>query len=191
MCQPCRLIFFSGFMHRQLAITSLCLYRQADDPNYVLYTDKLEDFATKVITQQWNSRYDDRLELLKLPQLSTRRKRQNLSLCYRIVTGQSIIPPSFFIHHPCSHLRHNHHLPLYRPRVRTTAYQSSFSVSVIPLWNSLHRDLVSSPSCNSSNLAYLLSAYKTFKSSSVLYLSCSPYHFCFVSFLINMLMFYL
>ena len=97
----------------------------------------------------WNSCYDDRLELLKLPRLSTRRKRQKLSLCYRIVTGRSIIPPSFFIHHPCPHLRHNHHLPLYRPRVRTTAHQSSFSASVIPLWNSLHRDLVSSPSCNS------------------------------------------
>ena len=38
-------------------------------PNYVLYTDKLEsvqDFSTKVITQQWNSRYDDQLKLLIL-----------------------------------------------------------------------------------------------------------------------------
>ena len=74
------------------------------DSNYVLYTDKLEsvqDFATKVITQQWNSCYDDQLKLLILPRLSTSRKRQKLSLCYRIVTGQSIIPPSFFIQNYC------------------------------------------------------------------------------------------
>ena len=74
------------------------------DSNYVLYTDKLEsvqDFATKVITQQWNSCYDDQLKLLILARLSTSRKRQKLSLCYRIVTGQSIIPPSFFIQSYC------------------------------------------------------------------------------------------
>ena len=71
------------------------------DPSYVLHTDKLESvqhFATKIITQQWNSRYDDRLKLLKLSRLSTLRKRQKMSLCYRIVTGRSFIPSSFFLY---------------------------------------------------------------------------------------------
>ena len=92
---------------------------------------------------------NDCLRLLNLPRLSTRRTRQKLSLCYRIVTGRSIIPPRFFTPHPCPHLCHNHHLPLYYPSFRTSAHKSSFSVSIVPLWNFLHRDLVSSPSCDS------------------------------------------
>ena len=63
--------------------------------------------------------------LLNLPRLSTRRTRQKLSLCYRIVTGRSIIPPRFFTPH-LSHLRHNHHLPLYYPSFKTFHKSSSF-----------------------------------------------------------------
>ena len=104
------------------------------DPSSALYTDKLEsvqDFATKVITKQWNTPYNDCLRLLNLPRLSTHHMRQKLSLCYRIVTGQSIIPPRFFTPHPCPHLRYNHHLPLYYPSFRTSAHKSSFSVSIV------------------------------------------------------------
>ena len=97
----------------------------------------------------WNTPSNDRQRLLNLPRLSTCRTRQKLSLCYRIVTGRSITPPRFFTPHPCPHLRHNHHLSLYYPSFRTSAHKSSFSVSVVPLWNSLHLDFVSSPSCDS------------------------------------------
>ena len=58
-------------------------------------------------------------------------------------------PPRFFTPHLCLHLRYNHHLLLYYPSFRTSAHKFSFSVSVVPLWNSLRRDLVSSPSCDS------------------------------------------
>ena len=156
-----------GFFYRQFHLADTpCLYQlckslvlptlQLDccssvwDPSSALYTEKFEsvqDFATKVITKQWNTSSNDRLRLLNLPRLSTRRTRQKLSLCYRIVTGRSITPPRFFTPHPCPHLCHNHHLSLYYPSFRTSAHKSSFSVSVVPLWNSLHRDLVSSPSC--------------------------------------------
>ena len=115
------------------------------DPNYTLYIDKLESvqkFATKVILRDWNSCYNDRMKLLYLPLLSIRCKRQKLSLCYRIVTGRSIIPPSLFTPHPCPSLRHAHHMPLYYPRFRTTSHQASFYVSVIPLWNTLITVLV-------------------------------------------------
>ena len=141
-----------GFLYRQFHLTGIpCLYQlykslvlpsldycsSVWDPSSALYTDKLEsvqDFATKVITKQWNTPYNDCLRLLNLPRLSTHHMRQKLSLCYRIVTGQSIIPPRFFTPHPCPHLRYNHHLPLYYPSFRTSAHKSSFSVSVIPLW---------------------------------------------------------
>ena len=122
------------------------------DPNYTLYIDKLESvqkFATKVILRDWNSCYNNRMKLLNLPLLSIWRKRQKLSLRYTIVTGRSIIPPSLFTPHPCPSLRHVHHMPLYYPRFRTTSHQASFYVSVIPLWSTLHRTIVSSPSSNS------------------------------------------
>ena len=89
------------------------------------------------------------MKFLNLPLLSIRRKRQKLSLCYRIVTGRSIIPPSRFTPHPCPSLRHAHHMPLYYPRFRTTSHQLSFYVSVIPIWNTLHRTILSSPSSSS------------------------------------------
>ena len=104
------------------------------DPNYTLYIDKLESvqkFATKVILRDWNSCYNDRMKVLNLPLLSIRRKKQKLSLCYRIVNGRSIIPPSLFTSHPYSSLRHAHHMPLYYPKFRTTSHQASFYVSVI------------------------------------------------------------
>ena len=66
--------------------------------------------------------------------LGTRRNRQKLLLCNHIWRGYSILPPSFFIPHPFPHLRHNHPLPLYHPNCRSTAYLSSFSASVVPLW---------------------------------------------------------
>ena len=145
------------------------------DHNYTLYIDKLESvqkFATKVILRDWNSCCNNRMKLLNLPLLSIRRKRQKLSLCYRTVSVRSIIPPSLFTPHSCPSLRHAHHMPLYYPRFRTTSYQSSFYVSVIPLgalytgplclllalvlyvsviplWNTLHRTIVSSPGSSS------------------------------------------
>ena len=118
------------------------------DPNYTLYVDKLESvqkFATKVILRDWNSCYNYWMKLLNLLLLSIRRKKQKLFLCYRIVTGRSIIPPTLFTPHPCPSLRHAHHIPLYYPRFRTSSHQASFYVSVIPFWKTLHRTIVSSP----------------------------------------------
>ena len=139
-------------LYKSLVLPTLDYYSSAWDPSSALYTYKLgsvQDFATNVITKQWNTPYEDRLRLLNLPCLSTRRTRQKLSLGYRIVTCRSIIPPRFFTPHLCPHLRHNHHLPLYYPSFRTSAHKSSLSVSVVPLWNSLQRDLGLSPSCDS------------------------------------------
>ena len=71
------------------------------------------------------------------------------SLWCRIVRGRFIIPPSFFTPHACPYLHHNHHLPLHYWRLRTSAHKCTFSVSVIPLQNPLHRELAPSSNCNS------------------------------------------
>ena len=116
------------------------------DPHFATHENKLESvqaLAAKIATKQWNSNYNDLLKLLSWPRLSIRRKKQKVSLCHRIISGHSIIPPSFFSPHPSPHLRHNHHMPLSYPKIRTSAHLSSFSVSVIPLWNSLPPSVVS------------------------------------------------
>ena len=61
-----------------------------------------------------NSSYDSLLSHLKWPKLSTRRKRQKLLLCNRILNNFAILPPSLFTPHPSTHLRHNHPFSLYK-----------------------------------------------------------------------------
>ena len=118
--------------------SSLC------DPNYVIHVNKLESvqkLAARFVSGRWNDNYDSLLNRLNWLELSTRRKKQKL-LCNQIVKGYSILPPSFFTPHPFRHLRHNHSLPLYHPPCCSTAHPSSFSVSVVPLWNHLPIDIV-------------------------------------------------
>ena len=77
---------------------------------------------------------------LQWPTLTVRRRKQKVVLCYRILNNCSIIPPTFFTPHPSPQLRHNHSIPLYYPSVCTTSHHSSFSVSVVPIWNCLPSD---------------------------------------------------
>ena len=110
------------------------------DPYQTTYINMIEGvqkFTARLATKQWNTSY--LLVQLGWPLLSTRRKQQKLFLCHHILSGYSIIPPSSFTPHPSPTLRHSHHLPLYRPVTRSTAYSASFFPSV-PLWNNLPRD---------------------------------------------------
>ena len=96
---------------------------------------------------QRSSIYNFLLSHLNWPEPSTRRKRQKLLLlCNCILRGYSILPPSFFTPHPFLHLRHNHSPALYYPTCRLTTHLSSFSASVVPLWNCLPMDVVCTPS---------------------------------------------
>ena len=108
---------------------------------YINMIEGFQKFAARLVTKQWNTSYNDLLAQLGWPLLSTRRKQQKQFLCHHILSGYSILPPSIFIPHP-STLRHSHHLPLYRPVTRSTAYSASFFPSVILLWNNLPLDTV-------------------------------------------------
>ena len=130
--QPWTIVQVSWILPQHFILINWSLYR-------TLPLKSLWSSGTLPMMIAWDSSFN-------LPHLSTHRTRQKLSLFYRIVTDQSIIPPRLFTPHPCPHLRHNHHLSPYYPRFRTYAHKSSFSVSVV-----LHCDLVSSPSCDSFN----------------------------------------
>ena len=136
-------------LYKSLVLPILDYCSSLWDPNYAVHVNKPESvqkLAARFVSGRWNDNYDSLLNCLNWSELSTRRKKQKLSLRNRIVKGYSILPPSFFTPHPFPHLRHNHSLPLYHPPCRSTAHLSSFSVSVVPLWNHLPIDIVCAPS---------------------------------------------
>ena len=67
-----------------------------------------------------------------------------LIVCFNIVNNLSIISSNVFTLHPRPSPRHPHNQTLLQPFVKTQAHRHSFFVSVIPIWNSLPLDVVSS-----------------------------------------------
>ena len=121
------------------------------DPYQVTYVSTLENvqkFAAKIATGHWSVSHDDLCTQLGWPPLSSRRKFQKLSLSVTESSwsGCSIISPESFIPHPSPNLRHSHNFPLYRPPTRTQAHLGSYFPSVVPTWNSLPSDIVTSHS---------------------------------------------
>ena len=111
----------------------------------LLMSTSCNQLAARFVTGRWSDNYDSLLSYLNWPELSTRRKKQKLLLCNRILKDYSILPPSFFTSHPFPHLRYNHSLALYHPTCHSTAHLPSFSASVVPLWNRLPMDIVCVP----------------------------------------------
>ena len=70
-------------------------------------------------------------------------------MCYKILTNTSSIPSSYFTPHPSPSPRLHHNKALFIPLVKTTSFKCSFFVDVIPLWNSLPSNFVSSSSMSS------------------------------------------
>ena len=135
-------------LYKSLVLPTVDYCSSLWDPHFSVHSNKLESvqkFAARLVTRNWRGNYDELLLRLQWPTLSVRRRKQKVALCYRILNNCSIIPSSFFTPHPSPHLRHNHSLPLYYPPIRSTSHLSSFSVSVVPIWNCLPSDIAAAP----------------------------------------------
>jgi len=133
-------------LYKTLVLPTLDYCSSLWDPLYEVHSNHLEGvqrLAAKIVTKKWDAHHDHLLNILKWERLSLRRKKQKVMLCHRILRGGSIIPSNSFSPHPSPHIRHNHSFPLYCPNARTRAHQSSFLNSVIPLWNSIKSDIMS------------------------------------------------
>ena len=100
-------------LYKSLVLPTLDYCSSLWDPNYATHVNKLESvqkFTASFVTSKWSDDYDSLLSHLNWPKLSTRRKKQKLLLCIRILNKCSILPPSLFNPHPSPHLRHNHPL---------------------------------------------------------------------------------
>ena len=116
------------------------------DPHQVTKIQKLEAvqrFAAKLATGLWLAGCQDPTRLINWPPLVTRRKRQKLLLCRRILLGGSIIPSSIFTPHPHPSTRLHHCIALYCPNTRTSAHLHSYFPSTVKLWNDLSTELIS------------------------------------------------
>ena len=117
--------------------------------HFWVFSNPVQKFGCRVISKEWKSDYPTLLTHLQLPTLQSRRKQQRLIMCYKILTNNSSIPSSYFTPHPSPSPRLHHNKALFIPLVKTTSFKYSFFVDVIPLWNSLPSNFVSSSSISS------------------------------------------
>ena len=92
--------------------------------------------------------YEDRVKVVHLTTLETRRIRGDLIEVYKIMNGLTDLNPEDFFTFSTSGLRGHKH-KLFKPRVRTDTGKYSFSFRVVDLWNSLPDDVVNAVSMNS------------------------------------------
>ena len=119
------------------------------DPHTMKDKVLLEDvqrFALRMATKQWDSGYQDLLDIMNVPSLADRRLQLKLALLYKIVHGMCYFPPDILCPRTNYSVRTNHSLVIDQPYARTNAYFYSFVPHTISTWNSLHQIHVTAPS---------------------------------------------
>jgi len=99
-------------------------------------------------SNQWDSRYQDLLDIMNVPSLADRQLQLKLSLLCKIVHGMCYFPSDILC--PCSNYsdRTNHSLVINQPFAHTNAYHYSFvphtkfCMEQNIAWNSLHEEHV-------------------------------------------------
>ena len=99
--------------------------------------------ATKCIRGFQNLPYSTRLQRLKIPSLTYRRKRGDVLMTFKLICNHDIIPDLFQL--DSSSRTRGHPLKLYRKRANTRLRNKFFSNRVVGLWNSLSQNAVMSP----------------------------------------------
>ena len=116
-------------------------------------TQKLEmvqNFALKVCLKKWNCSYSELLCESRIPELSDRRKILSLLYLYKAANGLMPVPDGIIVPHLCDHNTRSSNRNTYiQPFARTNTYHHSFFPSIISLWNSLPKSVVSAPSVQS------------------------------------------
>jgi hypothetical protein len=129
------------------------------DPHTTVLSAKLESvqgFAARLCTKRWSDSSSSLVSSLNWPSLRSRRLRQKVQLCRRIIRNESIISPSsYFSALPHLNRRIHHPLSVCVPYARTVSFQHSFFLSSCILWNSLPSSVVSLSSSHSFKCALL------------------------------------
>lgn len=135
-----------GFIYKAVVRPVLEYASCVWNPPHAVHREKLErvqSFGAKVVTKRWSESSTALRSYLHWPVLQARRDFQQLCVCNRILSGNSLIPSSVFQPHPRPSRVHSNTKPLFRQRVRTAQHSSSFFHRIIPIWNCLPDRVVS------------------------------------------------
>ena len=119
------------------------------DPHLVKDKKTLEDvqkFGCRLAAHQWNSGYQELLDLFELQSLEQRRLHLKLGLMFKIIHRLCYFPSIPARRSNISNLRASHSFQLDPPFARTNAYKFSFFPHTMAVWNSLNNDCVTSAS---------------------------------------------
>ena len=111
---------------------------------HTLKLERVQNFATRVIANNWSKDAGPIKDSLGLVTLASHRNFQRICLCRRILLKSSLVPSTTFTPHPNQSVRHQNSLPLFRPFVRTSHYRNFFTIAVIDLWNKIPEEVISS-----------------------------------------------
>ena len=139
--------FYQDSSHSTLRALYITLVRphleyaaQLWDPHTSCDVNKLEAvqrFALRVISHQWDSTYQELLNIVKIQTLQGRRLKLKLTLMYKIAHGLCYFPAGVFLLHQSHSERLAKHHTMLCPHARTNYYFHSFVPSGVRAWNSL------------------------------------------------------
>ena len=110
--------------------------------------ESVQRFATKVCTKAWlGVDYNDRLSMLNLTTLETRRTVLKHCFLYKVLNGLTFLPNPPIIPRPnTSHDTRSHTLTLQVPFAHSVSFYNSFCCQAPRLWNELPSEIVRSSS---------------------------------------------
>ena len=107
----------------------------------------MQKFVLKVCLKKLNCSYDELLRESGIPELSDRRKILGLMYLYKAANGLMTVPDGIVVPRLCAHnTRLSSQVTFVQPFARTNTYHHSFFPSIISLWNSLPKSVVTVPS---------------------------------------------
>jgi hypothetical protein len=109
--------------------------------------EKVQRRATKMIDECRGKSYNDRLRILGLTTLETRRVRADMLEVFKILNGFEGVSSDSFFQVKCTRTR-GHSMKLYKEGFHRDALKFSFGNRVIDKWNSLPDVVINAKSIN-------------------------------------------
>ena len=109
--------------------------------------ERLQRRATKGVPGLSSLTYEERLRKLKLPSLQHRRRRGDMIMTYKIITGKvNLKKDEVFTFAANQTNRKSHQYKLARTKATKSARQNALSIRVVDDWNNLPAKIVASES---------------------------------------------
>ena len=108
--------------------------------------EDVQKFDYKLAAHQWDSSYQDLLQLFELQTLEEHRLHLKLGLMFKIIHNLCYFPSIPAFRSTCPGLRSSHPLQFDPPLAHTNAYKFSFFPHTMSFWNSLSSECVTSTS---------------------------------------------